>query len=269
MGTKIDINSPLYLHPSEGTTLNIEKLEGSSNYRSWRSSMEIALDSKRKQGFITGGEKKETSDSIKAKAWETCNNMVMAWILGSTFKSIKKSVMFMQSAESIWKQLESRFAVPNGSRKYQLCKAMFGIKQQGTKVADYYTDLKCLWEEYDSLKDLPLLTKMNTEMTAFVKAMRKEEDDQKLFQFINGLSEQFGTLRSHVLMLTPLPSVEAACGMFQREESQQEIFTLPKEEQDAFAMYESKIEMKCTNCGKIGHTIEKCWACKVIFVVSR
>ncbi|KAL2944469.1 Gag polyprotein [Bienertia sinuspersici] len=37
MTTRIEITSPLYLHPSEGTaTLNVEKLEGSNNYRSWK-----------------------------------------------------------------------------------------------------------------------------------------------------------------------------------------------------------------------------------------
>ncbi|KAL2932776.1 Gag polyprotein [Bienertia sinuspersici] len=98
-------------------------------------------------------------------------------------------------------------------------------------------------------------------MTAFVEAIRREEEEQKLFQFLNGLNEQYSTLRSHILMISLLPNVEAACGMIQQEESQQEIFTSPKEEHDTFAMLGKKTDVKCHNYGKGGHN--RRWACKV------
>lgn len=106
--------------------------------------MEVALAAKRKLGFVTGGEKKDASDPIKGEAWETCNNMVIAWIMGSVSSSIKQSIAFVKDAAVIWKQLESRFAVTNGSRKYRLCKQMFEIKQQNRKIADFYTVMKIM-----------------------------------------------------------------------------------------------------------------------------
>ncbi|KAL2933752.1 GDSL esterase/lipase EXL2 [Bienertia sinuspersici] len=73
----IDPTSPLYLHPSDGTTsINIEKLQGASNYRPWRRSLEIALASKRKLGFVTGGVKRDENDKVKQECWDTCNNMI-------------------------------------------------------------------------------------------------------------------------------------------------------------------------------------------------
>ncbi|KAL2896073.1 Replicase polyprotein 1ab [Bienertia sinuspersici] len=46
---QINVTSPLYLHPSDDSKLIVfEVLIGSSNYRSWRRSMEVALASKRK-----------------------------------------------------------------------------------------------------------------------------------------------------------------------------------------------------------------------------
>lgn len=60
--------------------MSVEKLEGASNYRSWKRSLEIGLASKRKLGFMTGVVKRDVSDPIKQEAWDTCNNMVISWI---------------------------------------------------------------------------------------------------------------------------------------------------------------------------------------------
>ncbi|KAL2944723.1 Retrovirus-related Pol polyprotein from transposon RE1 [Bienertia sinuspersici] len=145
--------------------------------------MEIALCSKRKIGFVTGTEKRDNTDAVKAEAWDTCNSMVISWLLASVPDQIKRAVMFTGTAEDIWKQLEATYSVANGSRKYQLCKAMYELKQNNKKIADYYTDFK----------------------------LKKEEDEQKLFQFLNGLKEQYATLRSQILMMSPLPTVNTVC----------------------------------------------------------
>ncbi|KAL2939912.1 Retrovirus-related Pol polyprotein from transposon TNT 1-94 [Bienertia sinuspersici] len=181
--------------------------------------MEIALSSKRKVWFVIGAEKKEITDSVKAEAWNTCNNMVISWLLASVIDQIKRAVMFNGTAEDISKQLEATYSIANGSRKYQLCKAMYKLKQNNKKITEYYTDFKCLWEEFDALNDYPPITRMNNEMTAHIKSVKKEEDEQKLFQFLNGLKEQYANLRSQILMMSPLPTVNTVCGMLQQEES--------------------------------------------------
>ncbi|KAL2900931.1 Retrovirus-related Pol polyprotein from transposon RE1, partial [Bienertia sinuspersici] len=120
--------------------------------------MEIILASKRKLGFVTGAVKKDTSDSKKADQFGTCNSMVIAWILANVSESIKRSILFVYSAREIWKQLQSRFSQTSGSRKYQLNKEVFEVKQQGRSVSDYYTAMKALWEEIDGLTMLPAIT---------------------------------------------------------------------------------------------------------------
>uniref|UniRef100_A0A803LYH2 Retrotransposon Copia-like N-terminal domain-containing protein n=1 Tax=Chenopodium quinoa TaxID=63459 RepID=A0A803LYH2_CHEQI len=97
--TTMDPISPIYLHLSDGQALfvGIEKLHGPSNFRSWKRPMDIALSAKRKYGFVTGTLKKYLDDDVKSKAWDTCNSMVISWILGSVSDSIKQSIMFVNS----------------------------------------------------------------------------------------------------------------------------------------------------------------------------
>lgn len=121
-----DMLNPLFIHPSDGpTSIQVDKLEGSTDYRAWKRSMEIQLASKRKQGFVNGTILKPTEDLVQAELWETCNIMVIAWITANVSATIKKSVMFMSSAKAIWDNLETRFSLTNGSRKYKLNKELY------------------------------------------------------------------------------------------------------------------------------------------------
>ncbi|XP_074373942.1 uncharacterized protein LOC141714317 [Apium graveolens] len=190
--TSIDVSSPLYLHPSDGNNfMTIDKLQGSSNYRSWKRSMEIALSSKRKLGFVEGTLLRDTTDEVKKDAWDTCNNMIISWILGSVSDSIKKSIMFVSSAHHIWKHLEQRFALTNGSRKYKINKELYETKQQGKPVSEYYTHMRSLWDELESLVILPTINATTAEITTLINVLAQQREEQKLFQFLNGLDDTY------------------------------------------------------------------------------
>jgi len=82
--------------------------------------------------------------------------------------------------------------------------------------------MKCILEELDSMIDLPQITYSNDEIIAFLRALLQQQDEQKLFQFLNGLDDNYGTHRSQILLMTRLPSVEIVYGMLQQEEMQTE-----------------------------------------------
>lgn len=71
----------------------------------------------------------------------------------------------------------------------------------------------------DSMSELPNITLITPEITLFLNALNKQKEEQRLFQFLNGLDDQFNTQRSHLLLNNPLPSVEIACSVLQQEES--------------------------------------------------
>ena len=84
-----DLQNPLFIHPSDGpnTIVLADKLTGSANYGSWKRSMEISLSTKRKLAFVQGTIVKSTEDPSKADQWETCNNLVIAWIMNKLLDS--------------------------------------------------------------------------------------------------------------------------------------------------------------------------------------
>ncbi|KAL2928449.1 hypothetical protein RDABS01_023217 [Bienertia sinuspersici] len=139
----IDPSSPLYVHPSDGPrTVELEsKLNGSSNYRTWRRDMELSLAAKRKLGFIKGG--------------------IISWLVHSVSESIKQSIMFTNSAQQIWKNLEVRFSLTDGVRKYSLNRQVFQTTQHGRSIVEFYTDLSVIWEELEALNDTPPLSEID------------------------------------------------------------------------------------------------------------
>ena len=123
----------------------------------------------------------------------------------------------MNSAREIWVQLEQRFSLSNGSRKYKINKKIYEVKQNHSSMSEYYIKLKCLWEELEDMNELPKITATTDEITVFLKALTKQGEEQRLFQFLNGLDEKYGPQRSQLLLMSPLPSVEAACSLLQQE----------------------------------------------------
>jgi len=143
--------------------------------------------------------------------------------MNSVTNSIAKSILYIESASSIWKHLEKRFAVSNGSRKYKLNNDVYNLKQIRDPTNEYCTKIRGICEELSATNDLPRFSVMNEETTNLLHALAKQNEEHKLFQFLNGLDKLYGTQRSQILMMNPLPSVESVCSMLQQEELQRQI----------------------------------------------
>lgn len=254
----------LFLHPSDNSSsIQVDKLQGSSDYRAWRRSMEINLSSKRKLGFVTGTTPLPSDDPAKADMWETCNNMVIAWIMSNVSPTIKRSVMYMTSAKDIWLNLEKRFSLTNGSRKYKLSRDLYDLKQQNATITEYYTTMKAIWEELDSLNLLHSVATPTPDVVKLLDAINLQKEEPRLFQFLNGLDEQYNSQRSQLLLQIPLPTLEVACSALEQEEAQRSMLNIGKTSSDLMAMNvktnTQRAAVTCNVCGVKGHISKKCW----------
>ena len=155
--------------------------------------MKIALSTKRKLPFVHGTLPRPTDDPVKGDQWDACNNLVIAWIMNSVSDSIAESILYIESAAEIWKQLDKRFAVSNGARKYKLNKDVYNLKQSNTFINEYYTQMKGIWKELSAMNDLPRFSVVTDEITNFLQALARQNEEQRLFQFLNGLDETYSS----------------------------------------------------------------------------
>jgi hypothetical protein len=125
------------------------------NYNSWSQSMLMALSAKNKLCLINGSMPKPSDSSPDFKAWTRFNDMVLSWIINSISKEISASIIYINSAEAVWKDLKERFSQGNGPRILQLHKSIADISQNFNSVNFYFTQLKSHWDELDNYRLVP------------------------------------------------------------------------------------------------------------------
>lgn len=139
--------------------------------------------------------------------------MVILWILGYVSDSTRKSIIYVDTAQQIWVQLEKQFSLISGSRKDKLNKELYETNQHNRSISEYYRQMKAIWEELVSLNTLSTIYEINAEVKAFLKALEKQKEKHKLFQFLNGREEGHGAQGSHILIMRTLPNVEITCNL--------------------------------------------------------
>ncbi|KAJ0512436.1 putative retrotransposon gag domain, retrotransposon Copia-like protein [Helianthus annuus] len=187
MISKLDIGDPLYLHPSDSSTLTIVsiKLKGTENYPVWSNAMRLALEAKNKYGFIDGKCIKPKDDQVLANQWDRCNSVVITWLLNSISEELFLGQVFSKLASEVWTDLRESFNKVDGSVVYDLYKRINGISQNGSTVAEYYNKLTTMWKQFDAMVQLP---------TCSCQAAKDYNDFStliKLMQFLMGLDDVY------------------------------------------------------------------------------
>ncbi|XP_024003977.1 uncharacterized protein LOC112081475 [Eutrema salsugineum] len=272
-----------YLHSSDhaGLILVSDRLTTGTDFHSWRRSVRMALNVRNKLGFIDGTIPKPRDGDRDAGSWSRCNDMVATWLMNSVSKKIGQSLLFISTASGIWKNLLARFKQDDAPRIFEIEQRLSNIHQGSLDVSSYYTELITLWEEYNNYVELPVCTRGKCECNAATQ-WESMQLRSRVIKFLMGLNECYESIRRHILVLKPIPSIEDAYNMVAQDERQKSMKPTRPENvvfqssgptqstQDtsenvdyaAYALqnnYRPKTRPVCTHCGQTGHVIQRCF----------
>jgi hypothetical protein len=271
-----DIESPFYVHPSEGphSVIISPKFNG-SNYLAWSRSMQRDLRAKNKLPFINGSLPVPDDDDLNRTAWERCNHLVQSWIISSVSDSIAQTVVFHDTTFDVWQDLKEHFSKVDRIRISNLRSSINNLKQGSKSVLEYFTELKALWEELHSHRPLPNCTCPVQCRCAAMRVNKEYRIEDQIIQFLTGLNDQFSVVKTQVLLLDPLPSLNKVFSLVIQEESNNVLApSLPTLEEGSVLVNASDARRPqgrgrgsstkpsaryCSFCNRYNHTVEFCY----------
>ena len=133
--------NPYFLNSNENPSniLVTQPLLGMRNYHPWSRAMVLTLIAKKKIGFVNGKISKPEDDSPLYEDWESCNTMVLSWLINSMHVDVSSSIMYCETAREIWLELKCLYSQGNGPKVYNLQRE---ISQNEMIVIEYYTKFK-------------------------------------------------------------------------------------------------------------------------------
>ncbi|XP_074367025.1 uncharacterized protein LOC141707640 [Apium graveolens] len=271
IATLLDANHPYYLHPSDnpGMVLTTVILD-ENNYSQWHRSMEIALSSKLKLGFVDGTYAQPASNTSLSVYWTRCNNMVTSWLLNSITANIRNSIVYMRSAKAIWDDLRVRYAQTNVPKLFSLRKEISRLTQGSLGISAYFTQFKTIHDELQCLTSTPRCICAKCTYTVNAK-LDAHEDSIQLTQFLMGLNDSFNGIRGQILLMQPLPTLSQCYSMLLQDENQRGISGSLVTTESMTMQVKSRFQGKpfkkntadtpvyCEYCHMTGHVKDKCF----------
>ncbi|WMV34576.1 hypothetical protein MTR67_027961 [Solanum verrucosum] len=176
--------------------------------------MRIALLGKRKFGFVTGACSKESCKDKWQEQWETCNAIVLSWLMNIVAGELLGGIVYATSAHKVWEDLKERFDKVNRVRIYQLHREITTLAQGTNFVSTYFSKLKNLWSEYDDVVPSPSCECVRS--TDYINHLYQ----LRLIQFLSGLNDSYDQARRQILLENITPSINQAYAMVIEDEIQ-------------------------------------------------
>ncbi|KAJ0034274.1 hypothetical protein Pint_25490 [Pistacia integerrima] len=250
----------------------------------------MALLSKNKLKFVDGTIEAPSSTDSLFSVWERCNTMVLSWLTHSLSPSITNSILWIDKAYDVWTDLHERFSQGDIFRISDLQEEIYSFKQGDKNVSDYFTELKILWDELMIFRPLPLCTCSTPCSCGIFNTFKTYRNNDYVIRFLKGLNDSFTVVRSQIMLMDPLPSINKVFSLVVQQERQlslggakvfvnrsdRESAQFPSKSQQQFqhqSVQSSKYQQGrkytqsssggdnrfCTYCGKPRHTIETCY----------
>jgi len=174
--------------------------------------------------------------------------------------------------------LQERFSKVDRICVASLRSSINNLKQGDKSVLDYFIEMKSLWEELNSHRPMPICTCPHPCRCESMRAARNFRIKDQVIQFLTSLNDSFSFVKTQVLLMDPLPSINKVYSMVIQEESNNttppprvsiEDSSILVNASDARKPFmrgkpsgasQSKNNSRyCTFCHKKNHTMEYCY----------
>jgi len=211
------------------------------------------------------------------RSFNRCNMLVLSWILNSVSPSISQSIIFMDNAIDVWNDLKERFSQGDLVRVSELMQEIYALQQDSKSVTTFYSELKILWEELEIYIPIPSCSCRHQCVCDAMRNARKNHLMLYAMRFLTGLNENFSMVKSQILLMDPLPSMNKIFSMVLQHERQGNLAPIDDSVPVVNAINSGKHKGNypgnssknpnpnfgkpriCTFCGRSGHTVETCY----------
>ncbi|KAK6131674.1 hypothetical protein DH2020_034581 [Rehmannia glutinosa] len=245
---KIDLTSPYSLGSQDnpGNVITNIQLRG-ENYDEWARAIRLSLKARRKFDFVEGTVTKPNGTE-KLDDWSVVHSMLVSWIMNTIEPTLRSTIAYYEDDAALWKDLKERFCVVNGPRIQQLKSAFGDCKQaKNEPVVNYFGCLKQIWDELATYVILPGCECGACTCNLGAKFAKIQEEDC-MHRFLMGLDGAYGAVRSNLLSLDPLPSINRAYqAVIQEECLRGGSFSTVRDERDGVMNFKVQTDYKGKN----------------------
>ncbi|XP_052479603.1 uncharacterized protein LOC128034803 [Gossypium raimondii] len=136
--------------------------------------------------------------------------MVLSWLHHSISPSIMNSVLWLDFAYDVWRDLRECFSQGDVFRISALQEEINAFKQDDRSVTDYFTELKILWDKLMNFRPIPVCSCSPSCFCGVFVTLQKYHDNDYVICFLKGLHDRFAAVRSQIMLIDPLPPINKA-----------------------------------------------------------
>ncbi|XP_026436064.1 uncharacterized protein LOC113333919 [Papaver somniferum] len=193
------------------------------------------------------------------------DSLVKGWLVGAMKPELMNILICLPTAKDVWDAVKHRYYEGvDKSILYDLSRKAMATKQTGRPVATFFSDLTTIWQELDYRKSITFT------QADVIKIRKAEIDEERVYLFLAGLDDSYGSVREEILRSASLPGPEMVFSVVRREKqhrsammnqfvSPQIAMTVNKFGNFSQQSSSQNTGGKCTYCGNGKHTVENCF----------
>ncbi|KAL7591444.1 hypothetical protein Lser_V15G33019 [Lactuca serriola] len=118
--------------------------------------------------------------------------------------------------------LTERFGKENAPQAYDLRRKVTTIHQDDLTVSTYYTNLRSIWDEVQSVSPTPTCTRNGCSCDV-TKEFLKIREKERLYDFLMGLKEEYNAVKTQILSTNPSPNLGVTYHLVSQDEQQRQV----------------------------------------------